>query len=443
VKRDELCRALWDADVHVDHERGLNFCVNRIRRALGDSARAPRFLETLPRQGYRFLVGLDAPDAASVPKSGVRPSQVPLSARIGLALLALFLQASALPRQSAAGRPGLPSLDPAAQAEFVRGRRLLDKGPAGWRESIVHFAEAARRDSSFALARYGLADAYMRLGENGELGAHQAFPAARAAVREALAIEDRAEPLVILAALALNYDWDWAAAEQAYLRALRLDPDLGPARSGYARLLSAAGRHGDALALMRDLEARDPSSAEIVRDSGLACYRAREPGEAARLFARWAKLRPQEKEPHHWLALLYHIDGRLEDARREARQVLVLSGAQAASLATFEALPPALALERYLRGSLRFLERLSQSRIVGADDRARLEALLGQRETALASLEEAADLRSPTLPAALVEPAFDSLAAEARFRALRARVGSPATRPVEPAPRLITVALLR
>src|SRR4029450_1783189 len=49
VTRDELRALLWPDGVHVDHERGLNHCLSRIRQALGDDARTPRFVETPPR----------------------------------------------------------------------------------------------------------------------------------------------------------------------------------------------------------------------------------------------------------------------------------------------------------------------------------------------------------------------------------------------------------
>ena len=54
VTRDCLRARLWPA-THVDFEHGLNNAVNRLRAALGDSAHAPRFIETLPRRGYRFV----------------------------------------------------------------------------------------------------------------------------------------------------------------------------------------------------------------------------------------------------------------------------------------------------------------------------------------------------------------------------------------------------
>lgn len=55
VTRDELRRKLWPAGTFVDFENGLNTAINRLRAALGDSAEAPRYIETLPRLGYRFI----------------------------------------------------------------------------------------------------------------------------------------------------------------------------------------------------------------------------------------------------------------------------------------------------------------------------------------------------------------------------------------------------
>ena len=55
VTREELRQALWPADTFVDFDRSLNVGVSRLREALGDSATSPRFIETLPRRGYRFL----------------------------------------------------------------------------------------------------------------------------------------------------------------------------------------------------------------------------------------------------------------------------------------------------------------------------------------------------------------------------------------------------
>ncbi len=78
VTRDELRAHLWGADTHVDFDRGLAYCIGQVRAALGDAAENPRFVETLPRRGYRFVAPLHvATPAASNPAAA--PSDAPAS----------------------------------------------------------------------------------------------------------------------------------------------------------------------------------------------------------------------------------------------------------------------------------------------------------------------------------------------------------------------------
>lgn len=55
IKREEIQKRLWSADTFVDFDHSLNTAINKIREALGDSAENPRFVETVPRRGYRFM----------------------------------------------------------------------------------------------------------------------------------------------------------------------------------------------------------------------------------------------------------------------------------------------------------------------------------------------------------------------------------------------------
>lgn len=73
VTREELQQRLWDADVFVDFERGINKAINRLREVLGDDAEQPKFIETLPQRGYRFI-GEISPESAPAP-SPAPPSQ--------------------------------------------------------------------------------------------------------------------------------------------------------------------------------------------------------------------------------------------------------------------------------------------------------------------------------------------------------------------------------
>ena len=90
VSRDELRSALWPADTFVDFDHGLNSCIQRIRQALGDSVVSPRFIETLPKQGYRFIGEIRLPEepAPGLSKVPVLPPQAALRKR-SVAQLAL------------------------------------------------------------------------------------------------------------------------------------------------------------------------------------------------------------------------------------------------------------------------------------------------------------------------------------------------------------------
>src|SRR3984893_3351915 len=77
VTREELRGRLWPGDTFVDFNHGLNAAVNKLREVLSDSAESPRYIETLPRRGYRFIAIIEpriAPAARSAPTSPVEQS---------------------------------------------------------------------------------------------------------------------------------------------------------------------------------------------------------------------------------------------------------------------------------------------------------------------------------------------------------------------------------
>lgn len=94
VTREELRRQIWNDGTFVDFERGLNFCIAQIRAALQDSAESPRFIETLPRRGYRFIAPVgsprNAPETAAVEATPGNSSRMKVAAG-GLAIAILVL----------------------------------------------------------------------------------------------------------------------------------------------------------------------------------------------------------------------------------------------------------------------------------------------------------------------------------------------------------------
>ncbi len=87
VERQELRQQLWPADTFVDFEHGVNAAVKRLREVLEDSADNPRFIETLPRHGYRFICpveSLGTTAGEAVAKPGFRSSESPPPLRAGM-----------------------------------------------------------------------------------------------------------------------------------------------------------------------------------------------------------------------------------------------------------------------------------------------------------------------------------------------------------------------
>src|SRR5713226_8948929 len=92
VTREDLRQKLWSADTFVDFDTGLNTAINKLREALGDSADSPRFIETLPRRGYRFIAPVTGDGTTTGTATGVsalwRPSSRKTVVTVALVVLA-------------------------------------------------------------------------------------------------------------------------------------------------------------------------------------------------------------------------------------------------------------------------------------------------------------------------------------------------------------------
>ncbi len=77
ITREELRQAVWGNSTHVDFDQGLNYCVRQIRRVLQDNAEAPKFVETVPRAGYRFIADVQVLPNFVVNEVGEQPADLP------------------------------------------------------------------------------------------------------------------------------------------------------------------------------------------------------------------------------------------------------------------------------------------------------------------------------------------------------------------------------
>jgi len=122
------------------------------------------------------------------------------------------------------------SASPAAYELYLKGRFFWDKRTKqGLDQAIQFFQQAIHADPNYALAYAGLADSYALLDDWGETAPRDSFPKAREAAEKAIALDDSlAEAHVSLAIVREAYDWDWAAAEQEFKRAIEDAPTPAP-----------------------------------------------------------------------------------------------------------------------------------------------------------------------------------------------------------------------
>lgn len=117
VTRDELRDRLWPDKTFVDHELALKKCVNRIREVLGDSAENPRFVETVPRRGYRFIAPVQAADVTSSSRDSLAETTPPTAShrrfegRWTIIVAVTVIVAASVPVSWWSGRPSLLAVE--------------------------------------------------------------------------------------------------------------------------------------------------------------------------------------------------------------------------------------------------------------------------------------------------------------------------------------------
>jgi len=198
------------------------------------------------------------------------------------------------------------SSNPEAQDLYLRGRYLLSlrTGPS-ITQAIDLFTQAIVRDPQFAAAYSGLADSYILVREFGHMPDGEAYPRALAASRQALSLDPSLAAAHCSYAFVLNYwQWDFAAAEIEFQRAIALDPNDAQTHHWYATSLFSAGRFQDALREVDAARRLDPDSIAILASRGLLLGMV-DP-DAARVFLeQLEKANPNFAAIHIYLSRIY------------------------------------------------------------------------------------------------------------------------------------------
>ncbi len=290
-------------------------------------------------------------------------------------------------------------------------------------KSVSCFQQAIAIDPSYALAYVGLADAYRSLALAGDMPPAEVFPNARAAAVKAIEIDDTlAEAHSSLGNIINRYDWDLNAAETQYKRALELDPNSADAHVNYAGLLSNVGRHAEAIAEITRAREIDPLNSRTRTMEAGTLIQAGQTDEA---LARLQKT--FELDPNFWLAHLFasraYIQKRMyAEAIAEARKARELSDNGHPSALLAYALARS-GKQTEARGLLEELLKLSSERYFPSYNIAVVYDGLDERDKTFAWLERAFKDRDARMLTLKVDPIWNNLRSDPRFRDLIRRVG--------------------
>jgi len=322
-------------------------------------------------------------------------------------------------------RPPGQTTDHVAQDLYLRGRfEWNQRNRQGLEAAVDYFQQALDRDPRYARAQVGLADAYAVLGFYDYRAPAEAFPAAQEAARQALALDSvLAEPYATLGYAALYYDWDWAAAEEAFRTSIRLDPGYPVAHQWYANHLTAMGRFDEALEEMRTASELDPLSMIAFSAIGWVHFYARDYEAAIEQFDATLRRDDDFRLAYLWKGQAYEAMGLPEEAVEHLRLSVERSGGGAASRA---ALARALRLGGRTAEARRILDALEEegrSGYVPSYAIARAYVGMGDLDAALSWLRRAVDERSHSVAFLAVDPQLDALRPLPDFRDLLERVG--------------------
>jgi TolB-like protein/Tfp pilus assembly protein PilF len=328
---------------------------------------------------------------------------------------------SDLPKSAAAKR-----VDPEAYDAYLRGRLYWANRDQSKGFGFAAFRQAVQKDPDYALARAGLASAYLLLGQipNDAMTPDESVSKARAAAQAALAADPQnADAHCVLANIAASYDWDFAAAEREYRQAISLDPNNTTAREWYGHYLIIRNRIPEAQAettLALDL---DPVSPIFNSARAEALYYARDYDASIAQSRRTVEQYPNTIYAHIWLASAYREKRQYQEALQQFQQLRDMAGDNPAILMLYGHALAVSGDSTEARKVLAKLHVLAQTRYVPAIYFAVLHVGLGEMDSAFTWFNKALKERDDRMIYLGVDPLVDPIRSDERFRKLLNRLG--------------------
>lgn len=430
VSKDDLIEFVWQGRSVTDDVLTVTICA--LRKALGDSARQPEYVETVSRRGYRWIAGVSRMETAGVtwespaqgetaaPAISSRVRAISRFAAFGVALGALV--SAVFWVVGVTKHHHVPPVE--AREAYVKGRFFLDQRSInGWRQALEQFERAAAIDPLDPSAQAGLADTYSAMSDFGVASPAEMRPRAFQAARRAIELDgSSAEGYEALGRAQFLFDWDFPAAEHSLKRALALNPEYMPTHQASAWLESAEGKHAAAVASARRALQLDPVNTARYTELAWVLALSGSYAEALHQIDRALTLNPHSFETYLMKGWTLELAGDSAAAFRAYYEGLRIADAPEKSLKRIEEIYRRDGLPGYYRSWLD-AQRRGGRMPMSSTLRAQLYIHAGQPDQALDALEEAYQKHEGALAWVNVEPSFQSLRSEPRFQVIAAHVG--------------------
>jgi TolB-like protein/DNA-binding winged helix-turn-helix (wHTH) protein/Tfp pilus assembly protein PilF len=313
------------------------------------------------------------------------------------------------------------AVDSEAHEAYLKGRYLSERPTEGnLVRSREYLERAVAKDPSYALAWAGVANTHSKLASWGVVPTRESAQRARAAAEKALELDNSlVEPLVTLAGVKMNYEWDWAGAEQLFKKAIALNPRDGSAHGVYAGYLAEVGRTQEAVAEARRAHEVEPLDFVYGTNIVWKLYLARQYEQA---LAEIHKQSDWEPARGYIVDSVYMKTGREHEAVADLRKCAADPQRGALELMF---LAHALGVTGAKADGRKVLEQMqSLGRYIPPEYIAVVYEGLGDRERAIQWFEKAYAEHSMNgwlLP----DPRLDSIRTDPRFRNILRRMGLP------------------
>jgi serine/threonine-protein kinase len=328
-------------------------------------------------------------------------------------------------------RPGAPVIrrgayNLEAYNLYLKGRFQWNKRTTeGLKRGVHCFEQAIAVDPDFAPGYAGLADSYSLLADYGLVDPGDIMPVAETAARKAIAIDPTlAEAHTSLALIRSSYFWEWAEAEEHYLRAIDLNPGYATAHHWFSvDHLAMLDRMDEAMVEIEIAQQLDPLSPIIREGKGFLFLLSRRYEQAIEEYRQMLELDCFFYKAFTAMGRAYTQMGMYEEAITMLQKGRSLSGDIPNILG---ALGQTYALASRPAEARRLLEELSElanRRHVPSSCFALIHLGLGEKERALEWLETGCQKRELPMVALKVHPAYDGLREEPRFQSLLRKIG--------------------